>query len=63
MNFVLICDILNTSINYRRILAVNYVKQTVLYHRIFIFALINIWNFPEWYLHETFCGSSLMPVQ
>lgn len=42
MKFMLICRIMNTSINYRRILAVNYVKQTVLYHRIFIFALLNI---------------------
>lgn len=36
MKFVLICYIMNTSINYRRILAVNYVKHTVLSHRIFI---------------------------
>lgn len=42
MKFVLICDILNTSINYRMNLSVDYVKDTVLYHRIFIFALINI---------------------
>lgn len=42
MKFMLICRIMNMSINYRRILAVNYVKQTVLYHRIFIFALLNI---------------------